>query len=132
MSYQPGAFSPTAIYGSTGTFELVSNLPTGTWNVMGNGRVYQLEIHSVSGGRIDARLNSGTFKDGSYDADSGTVKFTRVLTDGMPQYWIGYLMYHAVGNPQDPAHRIAGTIHQPNLHPDTRDKSWYATLPRRK
>ena len=71
---------------------------------MGNGCVHQLKIASVSGGRVDASLNSGDFKDGYFDPDKGTLKFTRFLSDGTPQYWSGHLMYHTLKDPQDPAH----------------------------
>ena len=79
---------------------------------------------AVSGEDVKARINSGDFEDGKYDAKTGWFKFTRVLTDGNPQYWSGQLMYFS---PEDTSHRIAGSIDQPNIK---QTGSWYATLPR--
>ena len=76
MAYEPGCFPADAIYG--GQYKRDEDLPTGTWNVMANGRIFELEIRKVSGGRVDGQINSGTFKDGAWDSDSGTFKFTRV------------------------------------------------------
>ena len=131
MEYGPGLFPETAILGPGGGYERDTDLPTGTWHVMANGRIYHLDIEKVSGGRVSARLSSGTFQDGYYDADSGHFTFTRVLHDGTPQYWSAYLMFHVVNKPLDPAHRMAGTIFQGNMGPNTRHGGWYATLPRK-
>ena len=130
MKYAPGAFPETAILGPGGGYALDPDLPIGTWHVMANGRIYHLKISKVSGGRVAAELNSGTFKDGYYDAASGEFTFTRELPDGTPQYWSGWLMYHVTNKPHDPAHRMAGTIFQPNLAPNTRNGGWYATIAR--
>lgn len=96
----------------------------------GDGRIYLLTIHGVSGGRVKGEISSGTFRDGFYDAASGAFNFVRELPDGTPQYWSGHLMYHVKNKPHDPAHRIAGTITQPNLAQATRNGAWCATLPR--
>lgn len=130
MSYQPGAFPEDAILGSGGGYDLDASLPAGKWNVMANGRIYLLTIHGVSGGRVKGEISSGTFRDGFYDAASGAFNFVRELPDGTPQYWSGHLMYHVKNKPHDPAHRIAGTVTQPNLAQATRNGGWYATLPR--
>lgn len=131
MDYQAGAFPETAILGPGGGYAIDDDLPIGTWHVMANGRIYHLKIIGVSGGRVEANLSSGTIDDAYYDAASGTFSFTRILSDKMPQYWTGHLMYHVQNKPLDPAHRMAGTIWQPNLAPGTRDGGWYATLPRK-
>ena len=131
MTYQPGAFPADAILGPGGGYELEPELPTGTWNVMANGRIYKMEIHGVSKGMVKGEINSGEFRDGYYDAASGAFDFTRVLPDGTPQFWSGFLMYHVKNKPQDPAHRIAGVMTQLNLAPATRNGGWYATLERR-
>ena len=131
MEYAPGLFPETAILGSDGRFGLEPDLPTGTWHVMANGRVYHLDIEKVSGGSVGGRISSGSFQDGYYDAASGHFTFTRTLHDGTPQYWSAYLLYNVLSKPLDPAHRMAGTIFQGNLNPHTRNGGWYATLPRR-
>ena len=127
MGYQPGYFPEGAIFtsGKDKTYQRAAELPTGTWNVMANGRIFQLEIVSVErGGRVKATLNSGTFQDGHWNPDDGLLKFTRVLPDGNPQHWAGYLMYQAA---LDPSFRMAGTIDQPNIR---NSGGWYATAPR--
>ncbi|MEM7051949.1 MAG: hypothetical protein AAF604_19940 [Acidobacteriota bacterium] len=126
MSIEPGSFPANSVYG--GPYQYPSDLPLGEWNMMANGRIFQLDLQSISGLQVQGTISSGDFLNGKWSGTTGpsllgVLTFVRVTQ--IKQYFTGYLMHHSE---RDPLWRIAGTY-------ETKDGSgkgcWYATLPRK-
>ena len=108
--YQPGGMHPS------------EELPLGRWHVMANGRILLLDIHGVSGSRVDASLSSGQIVNAEWDESSGKLTFTRVTS--IKQDFRGYLMQF---DPSDVHWRMAGVYGNVQVGEQT---GWYATRPR--
>ncbi len=125
---QPGSFPDSSIF--PGPYATAATIPTGTWNVMANGRVYKLEVTSSDATSFKATLTSGEVHDGTWDPALGKLTFRRVVPGVLEQEWVGYLM---VRDKNDPLWRIAGdlralrSLNEYNV-PMHRG-GWYATTP---
>ncbi len=128
-SIDPGCF-PIEQTAFPGPYHKSSALPLGPWKVMANGRIYTLNIRSVSGHEVNAEFSSGDIANARWDKDagnSGVLTFTRVLSDPpLEQNFTGYLLRY---DTTDPKWRMAGTFGNKELgHPES---GWYATLERK-
>ena len=134
---QPGSF-PAKISEFPGGWLDQDELPTGTWHVMANGRIFTLDINKKSDGSFAGTLsNSNDTQDFEWHGATHKITFKRILSNVGPsgtetriQPFIGYLMAF------DQAHefkwRIAGSFETEDekgcsLFPTA---SWYATTPR--
>ncbi|MEO1084705.1 MAG: hypothetical protein AAFY88_10735 [Acidobacteriota bacterium] len=129
MALLPGSFNP-APTSFPGPYQYSGELPLGEWNMLANGRVYELTISDVRGHRVAAAMSSGLIQDaewrGSATASSlATLSFTRVLPSiGLKQRFSGYLLHY---DRNDPFWRLVGTFGDITVGDQA---GWYATLPR--
>lgn len=89
---------------------------------MANGRIFLLDITSVSGHNVTATLSSGTVVDATWEAAEGKLTFIRVTT--IKQLYTGYLLHY---DDADPKWRMAGYFGDVRVGTQS---GWYATLPR--
>lgn len=104
---------------------------------MANGRRFDLNITSVSGGTVAGEYNGAVFPYASWDADTLRLTFVRhipgVYGDDrfLWQVFTGYLMYY--DEEIETKWRLAGTfkgdVVKPGFLEDSPESGWYATLP---
>ena len=131
MAPSPGSFPshPTAF---PGPYQYTGDLPLGSWRMLANGRVYELEISGVQGGRVDATLSTGTVKEARWTGVANALtlaelSFKRVLpARGLTQQFTGYLLHY---DETDPLWRLVGTFGDVDVGTQA---GWYATLPKKK
>ena len=97
------------------------DLPLGDWNMIANGWLFTLTIHSIApSGKVDATFTSGEIHDAEYDRSTFRLTFTRYVEDKLKQRYVGYLFMQ---DDADDQHRLAGTFE----HPGFGNAGWYAT-----
>lgn len=125
----PGSFPPEPP-AFPGPYQYSGQLPLGSWNMLANGRIYELDITDVQGSQVTATLSSGLIQDAKWDDSASasslaTLTFTRVLSNiGLKQRFTGYFLHYSA---KDPFWRLAGTYGDIEVGDQA---GWYATLPR--
>ena len=129
MTLLPGSFKPEPT-SFPGPYQYSGSLPLGEWNMLANGRVYELTISGLQGHRVDASMSSGIIQDAEWNDSAtastlATLSFTRVLASvGLKQRYSAYLLHF---DPNDPFWRLVGTFGDIRVGDQA---GWYATLPR--
>ena len=128
MAPSPGSFPANDVY--PGPYGYTGDLPLGTWRMLANGRVYDLDLFSVQGNRVEADMSSGAISDAEWTgfANASTLaelSFTRyVQSTGVKQRFTGFLLHYSK---EDPLWRLVGTFGDLKVGTQA---GWYATLPK--
>lgn len=101
-----------------------TELPTGEWNMLANGRLFTMDITAVSGNRFRANFTSGDIIDAGWNPDTGEIRFRRFIEGQLDQAYTGYLLHYSE---TDPLWRVVGTFYQDNLKATS---GWYMTQPK--
>ena len=80
----PGSFPDTAIW--PGPYISDSNLPSGEWDMLANGRIFSLNIISIIDGVVLAIINSDDFINGTWNSGTGEFTFQRKLATITQEY----------------------------------------------
>ena len=125
----PGSF-PADVVDFPSPFQFSGALPRGSWRMMANGRIYELDITDVQGTQVTATISSGQIQDAVWDSSANAstlakLSFTRVLANvGLKQRFDAFLLHYSA---KDPLWRLVGTY---GVLGEEAKAGWYATLPR--